>query len=144
MFQSNVLQHPHRNECITLSRNVPVIVFDEFHAAGQPQFFGAPAGEEDLFAGNVERPDGYAVTARHVQSQGAPPAACLDNALPWLELQLSADVIEFGGLRFLQRRRRRRKVGARINKLRVEPEPVKIGVQIVVMMDVLAGAAQGV
>src|SRR5260370_35709561 len=97
MFQSNVLQHPHRNECITLSRNVPVIVFDEFHAAGQPQFFGAPAGEEGLFVRNVERLDGYAVTARHMWGHGAPPPAPSPNPPPPLRRLHFANLTKYSG-----------------------------------------------
>src|SRR2546422_254910 len=53
VFPSDVFQHSHGDERITRAGDVPVIVFDEFHLVVESQFFGSPAGEQDLLARNI-------------------------------------------------------------------------------------------
>ena len=123
---------------------IGLINLDEFHLVVESQFFGSPAGEQDLLARNIERPDGHSIVFCHVQGQGAPAAACFHDALPGLQLHLAAYVIQFRDLRLLQRCTGRRIISAGIDELRVEPEAVKIGIQIVVSLDIATRAAQRV
>ena len=66
------------------------------------------------------------------------------DSLPGLQSQLAAYVVQFRYLRLLQRSRRRRIVSTGIDELRVEPELVKSGIKIVVVLDITTRAAQGV
>ena len=75
----------------------------------------------------------------HVQRQCPPPAAGLDDVLPWSQRELPADQVELGALRDLQRRVGRLEVGAGVNHALVEPEPVEVVAQVVVDMHVLPG-----
>src|ERR1700694_1758880 len=139
-----MFQHPHGHKRIAFPGDVPVIVLHELHTLAQSELSGAPAGPENLLVGNMEGPNGHTVVLRHVQCQRAPTASGVHNALARVELQLAAYVIHFGDLRFFQRRGRRRKIGAGVDELRVEPEPVEIGFQIVMLVNIVAGAPQRV
>ena len=85
---------------------------------------------------DAEAADGHAVVLHHVESKSAPPGAYIHNTLSWLEVQLAADVIHLGDLRFVQAHGSRREIRAGIHKQGVEPEPKEIVVQIVVPTDV--------
>ena len=50
VLPSNVFQHSYRDKGITLTGDVPVIVFDELHAVAESQFFRPAAGDQDLLA----------------------------------------------------------------------------------------------
>jgi len=71
-----------------------------------------------------------------------PATTGLDDAIPWLKLQFTANIVQLGLLRFGERRGRRRIIGARIHQLGVQPQLVEIVPQIVVAMNVMAGAVQ--
>src|SRR2546429_9388208 len=57
-----------------------------------------------------------------------------------LKPQFAADVVHLGDLRLLQRDVGRRKIGAGVDELRIEPESIEIPRQVVMMMDILARA----
>ena len=79
-----------------------------------------------------------------MQGQCTPAAACVHDTLPGLQLHLAAYVVQFRDLRLLQCCTGRRIIGAGIDELWVEPEPVKIGFKIVVSLDITTRAAQRV
>src|ERR1700687_898487 len=64
--------------------------------------------------------------------------------LPGPQLHLAAYVVQFRYLRLLQRCTWRRIISAGIDELGVEPEPIKIGIKVVVLLDITTRAAQGV
>src|SRR6185437_4992910 len=67
-----------------------------------------------------------AVLARRVHDERAPPAADVEQALARLEAELSANEVELGALRFVERVRRLGEVGARVNHAFVEEEFVEV------------------
>ena len=144
VFPPDMFQHSQGDKGITLAGDVAVIVFDEFHLVAESQFFCPPAGEQDLLAGNIECADGRSVVFGHLKSQSAPAAACFHNTLPGLQLHLAADVVQFSELGLLQRCIGRREISTGIDELRVEPELEEICIEIVVLVDITAGAVQGV
>src|SRR5437899_11267150 len=92
----------------------------------------------------MEGPDGHSKGSCHVKGQRAPATACFHDTRPGLQLHLTAYVVQFRDLRFLKRCTGRRIISAGIDELRVEPEPVKISIKIVVSLDITTRAAQGV
>ncbi len=98
----------------------------------------------DLLAGDVIGLDRDAVMPRHVKRQRPPAASRLDHRRSRLEPELAADQFHLGGLRFFQRNLGRRKVGARVNHLPIEPEAIEVVADVVVMIDVRSRAAQRV
>src|SRR5437588_8167561 len=79
-----------------------------------------------------------------MQRQRAPSAASLHYGFARLELQLAAHVVHLGELSFFERRRGSRKIGASIDEVGVQPALVKVRPQIVMMVNVVAGALRGV
>ena len=105
----------------------------------------AKSGVRDTFARQFElavrqrdadRAD--AVVLGRVQDQPAPAAADVEEAFAGAQTQLAADQVELGELRVLQRVAGVAEVGARVDHARVEPEPVEVVADVVVMLDRVA------
>jgi hypothetical protein len=93
---------------------------------------------------DVERANLHAIRTSHVQSEPAPTEAGLDHRLTCTKLQLPADMIELGDLRLIERGVRRGVVRARVGHRASEPQLIEIVADVVVMVNVLAGAIQRV
>ena len=78
---ADVLEHSHRHERVVASRDVPVVVLDEFDAALQAAAPGRLSRVADLLLRQVERAHHDAVVLGHVQCERAPAAAHLDDGL---------------------------------------------------------------
>ena len=141
---ADVLQHAHRDERVAGAFDVAIIVVDELHHGVHSLSRRTFAGVRDLLARDVEGSDPDAEFARHVQGQGAPPAAGLDDPLTRPEHQLAADVVHLGPLRLLQRGLGRVVVRAGVDHLLVEPQPVEVVAQVVVVLDMPPRSARGV
>src|SRR5689334_17141779 len=81
---------------------------------------------------------------RHVDSETSPATARLDDALARLQPHLAADVVHFRYLRFIERSSGCRVVGARVRHGPAQPQRIKLVAYVVVMMNVVARAVQGV
>jgi len=81
---------------------------------------------------------------RHVSGQPAPAATGFCNAITWLKLKLSADVVHLCLLRRLQGHIGLGKIRTGVLHLCIQPEPVKIVADIVVVMNILSRARLGV
>ena len=139
-----MLQHAHRHEGVVLAADVAVVVLDELDLSGEPLARRLLARVGDLLVRDVERAHPHPVVARHVQRQRAPAAARLHHPLAGPEAHLAAHVVHLRLLGLLQRRLAVLVVGAGVDHALVEPEPVEVVAQVVVVVDVLAGAAEGV
>ena len=93
---------------------------------------------------DVERPHVHPVLACHVDRERAPAAPRLDHPLPGPELELPAHVVHLGSLRLFEGGVLVRVVGARVDHLLVEPEPVEVVAEVVVVVDVGLGPRAGV
>jgi hypothetical protein len=131
-----------RDEHVAALIDLAVVVLDEGDAVGQFRCCSAVLCIGDLFSGVVIGDHLDAVMLRHVQGQCAPAAARLDDFLPGLQLQFPAHVIELRNLCFVQRRRRRVVVGAGIHHAFVQPQPVEVVAEVVVVMNVVPRPAE--
>src|SRR6266496_1132390 len=133
----HMLQHSDRDKDVKAARYVPVVVFDEFHAAFKP-FFPRPLTRvEDLVVRDVESLDRNAVMPGHMQGQSAPAASRLDDHFSGLEPRLSAHVVHFGNLGLLETVRGRREIRAGVYELAIQPQLVKVSAKVVMVMNVL-------
>ena len=132
----DVLEHADRDERVVLALDGAVVVLDELDLTIEPERRRARARVPDLLVGDVERPDVCAVLARHVDGERAPAAPCLDHALPGPQLELPAHMVHLGLLRFLEGGVLARVVGAGVHHFLVEPEPIEVVADIVVVVDV--------
>jgi len=69
VFQSNVFDHSYGHGSVTLSGNVPIIVFDEFHTVAEFRFLRAVASPAVLLMRDTEPADGHTVVLCHVESK---------------------------------------------------------------------------
>src|SRR5262249_62184433 len=109
---------------------------DDLAARGEALGGGALAGPGELLAGDVEGANAHAVTPGEVEGQGTPAAPGLDHALAGAQAQLARHVLHLRDLRFLERGGGRREVGAGVDHLPIEPQPVEVVAEVVVMVDV--------
>ena len=140
----DVLEHADRDECVVLSADVPVVVLDELDPGGKPRTLGPLLRVGDLLVRDVEGAHPDSVVARHVQRQRTPAAARLHHLLAGLETHLAAHVVHLRLLGLLQGGLGVLVVGAGVDHALVEPQPVEVVAQVVVVADVLAGAARRV
>ena len=139
-----MLQHADGYERVAALVDLAVVVLDERHASVKVLGSHPLPRESNLLFGIVVGDHVDAVVFRHMYRQRTPAAACFDDLLPGLQLQFAAYVIEFGDLRFGQCRGGRVVVGTGINHAFVEPQPVKVVAQVVVMAHVVPGAIERV
>ena len=130
---ADVLEHADRHEGIAPAVDRSIVVAHESHEmvkalAGRARFLANSSCSAEMLYART----GDAVVPRHVQRQRAPAAARLDDVFAGLKPQLAAHVVELRALGVLERRVRPVVVRARIDEVRVEPEPVKVVAQIVV------------
>ena len=149
--ESMVIRHadacssiPTDTNASNFTRSLSPIVLDELHPGAEALFCGSPSGERDLLVREIVRLHGNPVMPRHVKRERAPSASCLHHALAGLKPELPAHVIEFRNLRLFERRRWRGIIRAGIYQLSIQPQLVEIVSQIVVAMNVVAGAMQAV
>ena len=140
--QAHMFQHANRNEYIAALIDRAVVVLDERHTVVQPHCRCAFFRVRDLFPGVVVGAYLDAVMLCHVQGQRAPAAACLDDSLPRLELQLPAHVIELRDLRLVQCGGRCVVVGAGVHHALIQPQLVEIVAEVIVVMHVVPRAAE--
>ena len=81
---TDVFEHADRHEDIELTRDVPVIAFDELDTITQSGSFSPFARKNYLLVGNIVGLHCNAIVLRHVQRQRAPATACIDDCLPGL------------------------------------------------------------
>ena len=98
----------------------------------------------DLLARDVERAYFDMIVARHVQREGAPPAAGLDHAHAGFQPGLAAHMFELRCLRLREIHGRGAVIGAGVNHLRVEPKPVEVIAEIVVCGDIAPRLGEGI
>ncbi len=139
-----MLEHADRDKGVALPADVAVVLLDELDTTGQPCHPRAVSGVVGLLARDGERANRHAVVPRHVQRQGAPPAAGFDDPLIGAQPELAAHVVQLGPLGVLQRHLRRRVVGARVDHVAVEPEAVEIVAKIIVMVQARPGSVHRV
>ena len=94
-----------------------------FHAApiGQPRAADALPGDCRLMRAERKTESLHAVVRRRMYDQRAPATSQIEQALPRLETQLAADLVELTLLRFSKGGLRRLKVGAAIRQRFVQP-----------------------
>ncbi len=141
---ANVLQHSHGDKSVKVPAHVAVIVLNELYLSVEPFVFGALPGKSELLAGNIEGLDLHAIVSGHVQAQSSPSAAGFHNLFSRTQPQLARHQIQLGPLRFFQVGVLLREIGAGVDHLRIEPEPVKIIGEIVMIVDIAARTAQAV
>src|SRR6185503_18709285 len=88
---ADVLEHADREEDVVFAVHVAIVVLDELDLAVETLALGALAREGDLLSRDVEGADARPIPAGHVESQGAPAAASLDDAITALQRHLAAD-----------------------------------------------------
>src|SRR5206468_8315323 len=88
----DMLEHPHRHEHIRLSRDVPVIVFDELDPAVQSLFPCPPPRIHGLLMREIEGFDSHTIVSGHVKRQASPAETGLRYRLPGLQPKFAADV----------------------------------------------------
>src|SRR5258708_1445996 len=131
---ANVLQHSHGDKSVKVPAHVAVIVLNELYLSVEPFVFGALPGKSELLAGNIEGLDLHAIVSGHVQAQSSPSAAGFHNLFSRTQPQLARHQIQLGPLRFFQGAVLLREIGAAVDHLRIEPEPVKIIGEIVMIV----------
>src|SRR5258708_5754235 len=139
-----MLQHAYGDKGVKLPADVAVIVLNELHLAVESFAFGALPRKSKLLAGNIECFDPHAIVPGHVQTESSPSASGFYNFLSRTQPQLAAHQVKLRSLRFFQTCILLREIGAGVDHLGVEPEPVKIIREIVMMADVASGSAQAV
>jgi hypothetical protein len=70
-----------------------------------------------------------------MHDERAPAASDVEESLARMEAQLPADEIELGLLRLVERHRGRREVGARVHHSVIEPQPVEVVADVVVILN---------
>ena len=108
-----------------------------------PSAFARRRAKSSLPLRDVERLDGHAVIAGHQQCQ-APQPPPISTTLSPAQPELPAHVIELGQLRLFERRRRLGEIGPAVDHLVVEPQPVEVVADVVVVVDVLPRAGKRV
>src|SRR5262245_23838211 len=140
----DVLEHADRHERVVGADQVAIVVVDELDPVAQP-FGPCPiACPRDLLGRHVAGAHRDAMASRDVQRQRTPAAAGFDDSLAGTEAQLPRDVLHLRDLGLFERRGLGREVRAGVDHFAVEPEPVEIVAQVVVMMGVDARAGRGV
>ncbi len=124
--------------------NVAVVVVDKLHAGAEPFAFESLAAERQLFFGDIEGLDLDAVSLGHVHGQCAPAAAHVEDRFVAAKFQLAADVIHFGHLGVFQRHVGRGEIRATVEHLAVEPDAIEVVAEVVVMVDIGLGTANGI
>ena len=118
--------------------DVAIVVVDELDVRGEPFARRPLARVGDLLARDVERLHTDAVAARHMERQRPPAASRLDHGLARLQPELPADQVELGALRLLERDVGMLEIRAGVDHLVVEPRPVEVVAEVVVVVDVPA------
>ena len=144
VVDAHVLQHADRDERVVLALDGAVVGLHELDLLREAEPRRAFACVPDLLVGDVERPHLRAVFTRHVNGERAPAAPRLHHPLPGPERELPADVVHLGPLGLLEGGVLVRVVRARVDHLLVEPEPVEIVAEVVVVVDVGLRAGPGI
>jgi hypothetical protein len=137
----DVLEHPDRDEDVEGSRQVPEVVLYVPHAIGEAFALRALSCVVDLLPRYVAGDDASAVLEGHVPRERAPAAARLQHAVAGLQPELAAHIVELGPLGLLQGQRRGLEVGAGVDQLVVEPQPVEVVAEVVVVLRLAASQA---
>ena len=132
----DVFQHAQRHQGVEPARDIAVVVLDELHPRVEPLGLRSAAGEIELPLRDIERLDGHAVVSGHQQCQ-APSRRRFRPRFARPQPQFPADVIELGQLGVFERHRGIGEIRPAIDHLAVEPQPVKVVANVVMMVDVL-------
>src|SRR6185312_62302 len=144
ILHTDMLEHPDRDEGVVVPGDVPVIVLDVLDPIGEPLGRGALAREAHLLVRDVERAHFHPVVPRHMQGERAPPEPRLDDRLTRLQAELAADVVHLGSLRLIERRRLLWVIRTRISHRASEPERIELVADVVMVVNVVARACEGV
>src|SRR3954451_25302433 len=135
-----MLEHADGYDAVEPASYVAIILQFETGMIAQPGFKCALIGNRKLlfrerYAGDISAGD-----PREVETETAPAAADVEHALAWLDRQFGRYVTPFGKLRVLERLPVMFEIGAGILPVLVEEERVEIVADIVMLLDIAAGA----
>ena len=130
-----MLEHADAGDAVELAVHVPVVGQQNLAAIGQPGSSDAFPGEFVLVAGKRDAGAVGSGSFGGAQDQRAPAAADVEQALVRLQVVLAQHVVQLLNLRFFQAVRMVLEVGARINHVLVQPKPVEIVRNVVVVGD---------
>src|SRR5215831_14720230 len=144
VLDADVLEHSDRHEGVVLTGDVAVIVLDVLETIGEALACRPLACPANLLVRDVEGAHAYAVMARHVHRQHPPATSGLDHALAGPEAKLAAHVVHLRDLRLIERGGRLGVVRTGVRHGRAEPQLVERVADVVVVMDVVPRANEGV
>src|SRR6185437_10420748 len=137
MIDADMLDHPDARRFVEHAerRKVAIIAYLDTTAVAETGLGDALGGQRALLLAQRDANRRHAVLPRRVDDERAPPAADVEQALARREAQLSADEIELGTLRFVERVRGFGEIGAGVDHAFVEEELVEVVPDVVVIMD---------
>src|ERR1700746_3262159 len=121
ILRADVLKHSDRDKRVEAAANIPVIVFDEFHAIREASALCSRSRVGQLLLRNVKAFPRTPIALGHGEPKRAPAATRFHYAFSALKLQLAAHEIHFLDLGSFESDGRRLEVGARVDHLGIEP-----------------------
>ena len=141
---THVLKHAHRHKRIVLASDISIVIQHIGHTIGVAFRLGALRSVLDLLRRYVPRRYRHTIVQCHVPRQSTPTAAGFGNPITRAQLKFATNMIHLGLLRHLDSHLFFGKIGAGVLHFFVQPQPIEIVTDIVVMMDVFPGAVVGV
>ena len=121
-------------------RQVAIVAKLHLGAVGQALRRDPLARQAGLRLGQGDAGGVHPVVGRRVPDQRPPAAADVQEALARAQAQLAADQVQLLLLGLVERRLRAGEIGARVDHVAIEPEPVEVVADVVVVADRLAVA----
>ena len=135
VVQPDMLEHADAGDLVVGLGDVTIVLQADLAAILQTGCADAPRRLVELRARERDADAARAIFLRSADDQCAPAAADVEQPFVWLQPDLVENVVDLLDLRLLQRVGRRTEIGARVDHVRVEPQPVEVVGQVVVVRD---------
>ena len=135
-----MLEHPHRNDAVENSGDVPVVFEPELDGTAQLSLFGPRARQRQLLG--RERNAGHSRTAHlgEIECQAAPAGTDIKYAVVRSNEQLGGQVAFLRQLRVVERLIGALEICAAVLPVGIEEQGIEARIEIIMVRDVLARA----
>ena len=144
MAYADMLEHADRDDAVERPGEGAVVAQLEAGVVGEAALARAPVRDAVLLGREGDAGDVDVRHFGHVEAEAAPAGADVEQRLAGLEPELGGEVALLGELRRFEVAVGRLEVGAGVLAVGIEEQPVEAAVEVVVVGDVLARAAEGV
>ena len=136
-----MLEHAHGHDAVEGSAHLAIVLQAEIGDGARPFLRRPPARYCQLSLRQGDAGDARAGDLRQIEREPAPAAADIEHPLPGPDQQLGGDVAALGELRIVERLVGRLEIGAAVLPVGIEKQRIEPVVEIVVMRDIVPGAA---